>query len=54
MLHDVHSENFLNAQSIPGCMDGGIKGQVISGKFGEIIARQRSGQDFELGEILVC
>jgi hypothetical protein len=30
-----------------------IKGQIISGKFGEIIARQKSDQEFELGEILV-
>jgi uncharacterized protein len=29
------------------------KGQIISGKFGEIIARQKSDQEFELGEILV-
>jgi len=32
----------------------GVKGQIISGKFGEIIARQKSGEDFELGEILVA
>ncbi|MGV8150955.1 MAG: ATP-binding protein [Candidatus Woesearchaeota archaeon] len=31
-----------------------IKGQIISGKFGEIIARQKSGCEFELGEILVA
>jgi len=31
-----------------------VKGQIISGKFGEIIARQKSDQEFELGEILVC
>jgi len=30
-----------------------IKGQIISGKFGEIIARQKSDKEFELGEILV-
>jgi len=30
-----------------------IKGQIISGKFGEILARQKSDQEFELGEILV-
>jgi len=32
----------------------GIKGQIISGKFAEILARQKSGQEFELGEILVA
>jgi hypothetical protein len=32
---------------------GQIKGQIISGKFGEILARQKSDQEFELGEILV-
>jgi hypothetical protein len=31
----------------------GVKGQIISGKFGEILARQKSDQEFELGEILV-
>jgi len=31
-----------------------IKGQIISGKFGEIVARQKSDSEFELGEILVC
>ena len=30
-----------------------IKGQIISGRFAEIIARQKSGSDFELGEILI-
>lgn len=30
-----------------------IKGQIISGKFGEIVARQKSDKEFELGEILV-
>ena len=30
-----------------------VKGQIISGKFGEILARQKSDQEFELGEILV-
>jgi hypothetical protein len=30
-----------------------VKGQIISGKFGEIIARQKSDKEFELGEILV-
>jgi len=33
--------------------DVGVKGQIISGKFGEILARQKSDQEFELGEILV-
>ncbi|MGV8172196.1 MAG: ATP-binding protein [Candidatus Woesearchaeota archaeon] len=32
---------------------GQIKGQIISGKFGEIVARQKSDVEFELGEILV-
>jgi hypothetical protein len=31
-----------------------IKGQIISGRFGEIIARQKSGSDFELGEIVIA
>ncbi|MFA5797194.1 MAG: ATP-binding protein [Candidatus Woesearchaeota archaeon] len=31
-----------------------VKGQIIRGKFGEIIARQKAGSDFELGEIVVC
>lgn len=31
-----------------------IKGQIISGKFGELIARQKSGSEFELGEILIA
>lgn len=30
-----------------------IKGQVISGDFGKIIARQKSGQAIEIGELLV-
>lgn len=30
-----------------------IKGQIISGKFGEIIARQKSTEEFQLGEIVV-
>ena len=30
-----------------------IKGQVISGEFGKIIARQKSGQEIEIGELLV-
>lgn len=30
-----------------------IKGQVIGGEFGKIIARQKSGQELELGELLV-
>lgn len=31
-----------------------VKGQLISGKFGELMARQKSGFEFELGEILVA
>ena len=31
-----------------------IKGQVISGEFGKILARQKSGQTLELGELLVA
>jgi hypothetical protein len=31
-----------------------FKGQIISGKFGEILARQKYGKEFELGEILVA
>jgi len=31
-----------------------IKGQIISGRFGEIVARQKSGDEFELGEIIVA
>ncbi|HLG24421.1 MAG TPA: ATP-binding protein [Candidatus Nanoarchaeia archaeon] len=31
-----------------------IKGQVISGEFGKIIARQKSGEKIEIGEILVA
>src|SRR3989344_7034594 len=31
-----------------------IKGQVISGEFGKIIVRQKSGQALELGELLVA
>jgi uncharacterized protein len=30
-----------------------IKGQVISGEFGKIIARQKSGQQLEIGELLI-
>ncbi len=30
-----------------------IKGQVISGEFGKIIARQKSGQAIEIGELLI-
>ena len=30
-----------------------IKGQVISGEFGRIVARQKSGQNIEVGELLV-
>ncbi len=31
-----------------------IKAQIISGKFGEIVARQKADSELELGEILVC
>ena len=31
-----------------------IKGQVISGEFGKIIARQKSGEDIEIGELLIA
>ncbi len=31
-----------------------IKGQVISGDFGRIIARQKSGQSIEIGELLIA
>jgi len=31
-----------------------VKGQIISGKFGEILARQKSDSEFELGEILIA
>ncbi|MBS3159133.1 ATP-binding protein, partial [Candidatus Woesearchaeota archaeon] len=31
-----------------------IKGQVISGEFGRIIARQKSGESIEIGELLVA
>ncbi len=31
-----------------------MKGQVISGKFGEIIIRQKSNEEFELGELLIA
>ncbi len=30
-----------------------IKGQVISGEFGRIVARQKSGQSVEIGELLI-
>ena len=30
-----------------------IKGQVISGEFGKILVRQKSGQNLELGELLI-
>jgi len=36
-----------------GALGKDIKGQIISGKFGEILARQKSDTEFELGEILV-
>ena len=31
-----------------------IKGQIISGDFGRIIARQKSSQSIEIGELLVA
>ena len=31
-----------------------IKGQVISGEFGKIVARQKSGQSIEIGELLIA
>jgi len=31
-----------------------IKGQIISGEFGRIIARQKAGEDIEIGELLVA
>ncbi len=31
-----------------------MKGQVISGKFGEIVIRQKSDEEFELGELLIA
>jgi len=31
-----------------------IKGQVISGEFGKILIRQKSGQNLELGELLIA
>ena len=31
-----------------------IKGQVISGEFGKILIRQKSGQELELGELLIA
>jgi uncharacterized protein len=30
-----------------------IKAQIISGEFGKVIARQKSGQDIEIGELLI-
>jgi uncharacterized protein len=39
--------------AVGGDVKNQIKGQIISGKFGEIIARQKSDTEFELGEILV-
>lgn len=30
-----------------------MKGQIISGKFGELIIRQKSSQDIEIGELLI-
>ncbi|MEK6828079.1 MAG: ATP-binding protein, partial [Nanoarchaeota archaeon] len=34
-------------------MGGMLKGQIISGEFGRIIARQKSGQSIEIGELLI-
>jgi len=31
-----------------------VKGQIISGKFGEIIVRQKSNSELELGELLIA
>src|SRR3989338_7179265 len=31
-----------------------IKGQIISGEFGRIIPRQKSGQSIEIGELLIA
>lgn len=31
-----------------------IKGQVISGQFGDILIRQKSGEDIELGELMIA
>src|SRR3989338_4232213 len=31
-----------------------IKGQIISGDFGRIIARQKAGQNIEIGELLIA
>src|SRR3989344_1561463 len=31
-----------------------LKGQVISGEFGRIVARQKAGQNIEIGELLVA
>ncbi len=33
---------------------GDVKGLVISGSFGELVARQKSTEEFELGELLVA
>src|SRR3989338_3833815 len=37
---------------LQGCML--IKGQVISGEFGRIVARQKAGESIEIGELLVA
>ena len=34
-------------------LGGILKGQIISGEFGRIIARQKSGQSIEIGELLI-
>jgi len=31
-----------------------VVGQIISGNYGSLLVRQKSGQPLELGELLVC
>ena len=31
-----------------------VKGQVISGEFGRIVARQKSNENIEIGELLIA
>jgi len=31
-----------------------VKGQIVSGKFGEIIIRKKSDEEIEIGELLIC
>jgi hypothetical protein len=45
-------DKFLNNYSLTTVME--IKGQIIGGKFGEIIARQKSDSPLELGEIVIA